>query len=325
MGKVQIFQLAPETKSLMHSYVIKTRNDKIVVIDGGIDGDGLMKEPYIAAAIRAILGLSDDDYFEVEAWFLTHQHRDHFNELRKLLDSYNNASKFQINNIYFDFPEPYVQWGNPEINPNDYQYDYVELLKKAVDHYYAERGEAKTYASVNGAVINAENIAKGLTIDVDGVCFDILQTWSKEDKVVNSNSVIIRMRSDGHSVLFLGDAYVDSGERLLKTYGAEAVKSEYVQLGHHGQAGPDQAFYDAIDAKNSIRLWPTPDWVWVRVVDWLQTNKTRTWLGLPDDAKDFVQTDRDYIHGLHKIAIDDPTKAASWTTDVLNEQKVGEW
>lgn len=325
MGKVQIFQLSPETKSLMHSYVIKTKNDKIIVIDGGIDGDGLEAAPYLPAAIRAIKGLSQDDPFEVEAWFLTHQHRDHFNELRKMLDAYNEDSNYIIKNIYVDFPEPVTEWGDPVKNATDLHLEFLGYLKNAINHYYEVTESDLTYDKINGAVVNAENIKNGLTIEIDGVSFDILQTWSKHDNVVNSNSMIIKLRYNEHSVLFLGDCYVDSAHRLLDTYGREALKSEYIQLAHHGQSGPDKAFYDAVDAKNSIRLWPTPDWVWTRVVDWLRTHETRMWLGLPEDAKDFVQTDRDFVQGLHKVNVSDPTLVSSWTSEVLKEQMVGEW
>ena len=37
---VVLYQLVPEKNSLMQSYVIKTANGKLIVIDGGIDGEG---------------------------------------------------------------------------------------------------------------------------------------------------------------------------------------------------------------------------------------------------------------------------------------------
>ncbi len=66
---VELYQLAPEDQSLLMSYVIRTPMDKIIVIDGGIAGYGKEAPPYMPAAIRAILGLGQNDYFEVEAWF----------------------------------------------------------------------------------------------------------------------------------------------------------------------------------------------------------------------------------------------------------------
>ena len=44
---VVLYQLVPEKNSLMQSYVIKTAHGKLIVIDGGIDGEGLNRDPYM--------------------------------------------------------------------------------------------------------------------------------------------------------------------------------------------------------------------------------------------------------------------------------------
>ena len=109
-GGVELYQLAPEPDSLMMSYVIVTPNRKVIVIDGGIDGRGMNEPPYLPSAIRAILGLEEGEYFEVEAWFLSHGHWDHFYELAKMLATYKESSNNRINNFYFDFPDYGVVW-----------------------------------------------------------------------------------------------------------------------------------------------------------------------------------------------------------------------
>ena len=55
---VVLYQLVPEKNSLMQSYVIKTQNGKLIVIDGGIDGEGRDRDPYMPAALRAIMGVN---------------------------------------------------------------------------------------------------------------------------------------------------------------------------------------------------------------------------------------------------------------------------
>ena len=66
----------------------------------------------------------------------------------------------------------------------------------------------------------------------------------------------------------------------------EEIRSDYIQMGHHGQGGPDKDFYDAVDAKNAVRLWPTPEWVWNNAQSYA-IGQTRSWLDLPYEAKDF--------------------------------------
>lgn len=349
-GKVAFYQLAPEEKSLMMSYVIKTPNGKIVVIDGGIDGHGLDKAPYLPAAIRAILGLQDGEYFEVEAWFLSHHHKDHFNELAKMLTAYKESDNYKINNFYFSFPEFGTEWKS-SAGDKDHDMEKGLVLRNAFDHYYGivkfegvkgadippateaeiENTEHYYYKAINGAVINDENIEKGLSIDVDGVSFRILQKWAKGNQVVNSTSTVIRMVYKDHSVLFLGDSYNDNAAKLLRNVGAENLKSEYVQMSHHGQGGPTKKFYTSIEAQDSIRLWPTPKWVWdVDKKGPYRTYETRAWMGLPEDFREFAEqgldkTGKDIVTGLYTAFPAEPSSAASWTAEVLDVQRVAVW
>lgn len=342
----ELYQLIPETSSLMMSYVIVTPNRKVVVFDGGIDGTGVEAKTYLHAAIRAIFGLGEGDYFEVEAWFLTHVHRDHYYELAKMLNEYTSESNYKINNIYFDFPEIGVEWDSAA-GEGDYDIPRLDKLKQGMDNYYAVNGftgirgadipedkwakpegaENYYYGLLNGAVINAESVENGLTIDVDGVKFDILMTWWKEARYVNSTSIITRMTFGEHSVLFLADCASDEGKRLLEKYDPEQLKSEYVQMGHHGQGGPDKDFYDAIDAANSKRLWPTPAWVWSDAKTY-RIGETRSWVGLPFEANEYKKegynkTGNDFVAGLcTKCPSSGANKVSKWSSKVLDAQRI---
>lgn len=274
---VVLYQLAPEKNSLMQSYVIKTANDKLIVIDGGIDGEGLQRAPYMPAAIRAILGIGSDDYFEVEAWFLSHAHKDHIYELSKMLRDYSAESNYKINNIYFDFPE-FETEEYPAKN-GDME---ISQIKENINKYGADIGaevkEGSTYYDdINGAVINAESVANGLSMEIDGVKIDVLQTWSPADGTSNMNdtSIVLRAWIGEQSVLFLNDLGVNGGRRLLKTYG-EDLKSDIVQMAHHGQAGVTKEVYAAIDA--DVHLWPTPIWVWNNSAKNYQIDEVKEWL-----------------------------------------------
>ncbi len=274
---VALYQLAPEANSLMQSYVIKTQNGKLIVIDGGIDGEGLERDPYMPAALRAIMGLDEDEYFEVEAWFLSHAHKDHMYELSKMLRDYSEDSNYKINNIYFDFPE----FGSAEYPGQNGDME-ISRIKENINKYGevigAQVKEGSTYYDdLNGAVINAEAVAKGLSFEIDGVKVDVLQTWDPVDGTsnVNDTSLVIRMWIGEQSVLFLNDLGSIGGRRLLATYG-DGLKSDIVQMAHHGQAGVTKDVYDAIDA--DVHLWPTPIWVWENAGKTYQIDEVREWL-----------------------------------------------
>lgn len=322
---VQIYQLAPDPDSLIESYVIKTANNKIIVIDGGTDGTGKENEPYLPSAIRAILGLKQNEYFEIEGWFVSHAHSDHFYELAKMLKSYNKKSNYKINNFYFNFPDIGVEWNS--VSETDAELDCMQVLHDGFDNYFRVNGliddsvtdRKAAYKSVNGKVINDEAVDKGLTVEIDGVCIDVLLNWDKSDLIINSTSVVFRLRYKEHSILFLGDSYTDTEKRLLEKYSPDELKSEYVQMAHHGQNGTSREFYDAIDIESSIRLWPSPQWLWNADENTpYQINQVKQWVGVSTDT---VGT-KDIVAGIYDYYPKKPTKTKCWNKAVLDAQWV---
>ncbi len=281
-GTVEVYQLAPNNHWLMMSYVIRTENGKLIVIDGGADSlssatpSAFTGDLYLTSALRAIAGVKDGEYFEVEAWFLSHAHKDHFNQLARQLEEYSigTDSNYKINNFYFDFPE----FGTSEYTLTNSDQDYLDYFKTHLNAYATKNNitvpsGTTYYDMLNGAVINAAAINAGLTIEIDGVKFDVLQTWDAADITytgdannVNNTSVVYQMWVDDTSFLFLGDASEAAVSRLVAKYTTEELTSDYVQMAHHGQDACTVEQYQAMgvtsDNKDQIYLWPTANWIW---------------------------------------------------------------
>jgi beta-lactamase superfamily II metal-dependent hydrolase len=303
--KVEIYQFAPLSGMLMEGYLIKTPNDKIVVIDGG-SGETYLEKAFMPSAIRAILGLKENEYFEIEAWFLSHAHSDHYGEMIMMFREYNERSNYKVNNIYFDFPD----MASSKFDPSDYSLEGLEILQAGMDNYAKVNGIACVpgyYHCLNGKVVNADAVANGLTITIDGVDFEILQTQSPEDDQVNGNSMVIRVvpsYENAKTCMFLNDTSVWSGAKLLKTYGAK-LKSDVVQMAHHGQAGADKDVYEAIGAK--LRLWPVPFWVWENETDY-KIGQVRSWFGIDEN----VGRETDLVSCKYGKYPEDYTSIDSW-------------
>ena len=314
---VVLYQLVPEKNSLMQSYVIKTANGKLIVIDGGIDGEGKDRAPYMPSAIRAILGLKDGEYFEVEAWFLSHAHKDHMYELSKMMRDYTADSNYKINNIYFDFPE----FGSAEYPGQNADVE-ISQIKENMNKYGEVIGatvkEGSTYYDdLNGAVINKDAVAKGLSFEIDGVKIDVLQTWDPADGTsnVNDTSLVLRFHIGEQTVLFLNDLGNIGGRRLLTTYG-DQLKSDIVQMAHHGQAGVNRDVYDAIDA--DVHLWPTPIWVWNNANHIYQIDDVREWLY----GETFLtSSEYDIVSCLYKKYPSGSTQVRAWSR-VIDYMKI---
>ncbi len=310
---VKLYQLAPEKNSLLQSYVIKTENDKLIVIDGGVDGEGKDRPAYMPAALRAIAGVGEGDYFEVEAWFLSHAHKDHMYELSKMLSEYSADSNYKINNIYLDFPT----FGSDEY-PADNADMEISQIRENLNKYGEVIGAgANYYDQINGAFINADAVSKGLSLEIDGVRIDVLQTWDKADGTSNLNdtSIVLHMTIGEQKVLFLNDLGAIGGRRLLATYG-DALKSDIVQMAHHGQGGVNKDVYNAIDAQ--VHLWPTPIWVWKNESGIYQIDEVRTWLY----GKNFLESDEyDIVAGLYQNYPKKINRVSAWA-DVLDGMKI---
>ncbi len=260
--EVRLYSLMPGADALMNSFVIRTAHGKFIVIDGGGDsGAHLDGKAYMPAALRAIAGVGQDGYVEVEAWLLSHAHKDHFYELSKTLDEYAYDENFVVKQFIFDFPD-YESAEYPSANSDS---PWLEKLMAAMTKYAEARGievsEGSTYYDdLNGAFANATSIAEGCELEIDGVRIEFMQTWDKSDGTnINENTLVMRAWVEGQSILFLGDTYINKGNQLAQTYELD-IKSDIVQMSHHGQNGVSKLVYDKIDA--AVRIWPTPSWVW---------------------------------------------------------------
>jgi beta-lactamase superfamily II metal-dependent hydrolase len=215
----------------MMGYVFKTSDEKIIVIDGGTNGD----TDNLYNTIKEMSGL---EIPHVDAWILTHPHSDHINAFMTIIEEKWDA--IEIDKIYYNFPtEEFVaQYENSSLktiqrfNSLKLKFEDKLVVSEVGDKYTI--GEAK--------------------IDVLFV-FDDTITFNP----INNSSMIFRLTAGGKKMMFLGDAYVQAGQILLDKYKVR-LDSDYCQMAHHGQAGVNSDVYKIISP--SVCFWDAPDWLW---------------------------------------------------------------
>jgi hypothetical protein len=270
-GKTILYQVVPEKLSLMMCYVIKTKNNKLIVIDGGIDGHGLEAPAYLLEELQEISG---EEHPVIDAWFITHAHYDHYYEFVKMVEQKND--KFTVNNVYFNFPsDEFIAKYEPNGEP------YMDRFRAAYNTLFGEN-----------AYQEYEGVQVGDIIEVDNVKFEILQV--PDEKItanpINNSSLIFRMEVEGQTVLFTGDAGAEAGSKLIREY-KDTIQSDMVQMSHHGQAGLQKAHYVKINPK--VCLWPIPEWVWANTNKQFRTDETKKWMF------EDLQVKHHYISGLY--------------------------
>ena len=223
------WQLPSQSTSQMMSYVIQTSQGKLIIIDGGTTADGA----FLKSFINNLGG-------EVSAWFLTHAHYDHVEAFIWNLQDEDN-DRIKIKNIYANFPT--VLW--------------IEKYEKNYTFTIKEFNAAMTESKRKQTVVNA-----GDEINIDEIKIEVLyiNTNTFKKNAINNSSMLIKFSDSTKSVLFTGDLGKQAGNDIVKKVNHKKLKSEYVQVAHHGQAGIGKNLYELIGA--SYYLWPTPLWLW---------------------------------------------------------------
>lgn len=267
-----------ETSEFMMSFVIVTKKNNVIIVDGGRREDMPLLKKYVAGR-------------HVSAWFLTHAHSDHIDgfvhEMAK-----NGGADFDIEAVYYNFP------------------DYDELIGvTAVPDLECFREELNEMIPAFNAVENkfagkARVVKKGDTIIVDEVTIDILYSYTGGlyANLMNDSSLVFKLSGEKKSVMFLGDLGPDGGDRLFRE-SKNDLKADYCQMAHHGHMNVSMEVYAEIMPEACF--WCAPKWLYeeAEIPDYLSdgealkkagrirmygTALTRKWMELLGVKKHYV-------------------------------------
>lgn len=261
---VELTQLSDHSTRQMMGYILKTKNNKIIVIDGGTtdDTENLIKQ-------------INKHGSKVDAWFLTHLHDDHLGAFSNIA----NDEQIQIEKIYCSFNE-YSWYEENELARAEFSKQILEILKQ------------------DNIKDKVEEVSLNQDINIDDVKIEILGIKNPEitENAGNEQSMVVKFDTGKTTFLVLGDTGIKSSEKLLKTQ-KEKLKSDIVQMAHHGQNGATKELYEQINP--TICMWPTPEWLWNNDSGegkgsgpW-KTLETRQWMEELKVKKNYVEKDGD--------------------------------
>lgn len=222
---MKIYQLTNTTAYQMMGYVIQTNNGKVIVIDGGNKNQS--EELY-----KTLLKTGTT----VDLWILTHIHNDHF---ESIIEIFNNHDDVKVKEFWR--------------NRNDESLEFMDdRTLTQVERWYnfEENSNICFYSPKVNDIYRIDDIE----IEILGVANPEIKT-----NISNNQSMVFKIREKDFSIIFLGDLGVEGGEKLLVNQGTK-LKSDAVQMSHHGQQGVSKNVYEAIGAKYAF--WPTPKWLW---------------------------------------------------------------
>ena len=196
-----MWQIPSHVNTIGNSYVFRTDKGKVIVMDGGTKDETLFLKGFIAA-----LGN------EVEAWIVSHPHDDHVGALTAILE---NPQGMKIHKIY-------------------HSRFSTDLLNAEAD---AAKSTMEFYNALDTSHIKVINLTKpGLTVKIDGLNFKILSVTNEELRInpYNNSSMIVRVWDKRKSIVFLGDAGVECGNKVLNSPYRKDLDCDYLQVAHHG-------------------------------------------------------------------------------------------
>lgn len=220
-----LIQLSPQSGRQMMGYLLKTDTGKLIVIDGGTieDTNQLIEQ------IKENGGI-------VDCWFLTHAHDDHVGAFTEIM----KKNEIEVKTIYAS-TNPFDWYQKNEPERADFTKTFLDTLEKQND-------------KVVEPTVNQ-------VIQIDDVKAEVLGIKNPEitENAGNEQSMVIKFTIGKRSLLILGDTGVKSSEKLLNTQ-RQKLKSDFVQMAHHGQAGATKELYQEV--KPDTCLWPAPEWLW---------------------------------------------------------------
>ncbi len=226
-----IYMLCSVTPRQMNSFIITTDEGGVIVVDGGFAEDA----EKLLGTLRTVTGEKKP---HIDGWFLTHAHDDHISAFVRLVTEF--YGQFSFDRVYYNFPS----------------YQFFEHYENSEAHTTAEFYAALPRFADRICIVSTDDV-----YEIKGAKFEFLYTYDTviTFNAVNNSSSVFKMTLGGKTVLFLGDLGVEAGKKLLSTRGG-ALKSDFVQMAHHGQNGVDFDVYRAIAP--SACLWCTPKWLW---------------------------------------------------------------
>lgn len=218
------------------SYVTQLPDGSFIVMDGGNYKCGDVQRLYEFMANHS----KDGNKPVIAAWMFTHPHRDHISIAAEFIREH--VAHVDIKAFAYQFQDP--DWMNTSLESEE-EKQGVSRLENAIAECYPE---AVIYTLHTGQIY----YFKGLEIEILCTGDDI---YPAVPLTYNDVSAAWRMTFDnGKTVMILGDCMQRECRQLAHTYG-DYLKSDILQVTHHGLIGGDKGLYQLIDPE--ICFWPT--------------------------------------------------------------------
>ena len=218
------------------SYVARLADGRFVLVDGGEynEEDCLQLYKFLKEnSPRAIP--------TVALWIFTHSHSDHIGLATRFIVDYKDKVSVQAFGYQF-----------PDSDKISVSMESVEGMKKDIN--ILERNIQSSYPKATIYTLHTGQSYYFSEAEIE-ILWTMDDTYPATYSSFNDLSVALRFKfTGGKSVLLLGDCMHEACRRIAHTYG-DYLKSDILQVTHHGLIGGDKELYELIDPE--ICFWAT--------------------------------------------------------------------
>ena len=228
------------TKDCGMSYVVRLCDGTFLIVDGGWDNTSIASD--LMATLQQYNVLEGDP---VVSWIFTHGHYDHTGAFVKFTDTYHDD--IDLRSVMYTFPNQAQTMIHGGSTVNRVQNNFRNMIAEYRDN------------------TTIYKLRTGQELQFPGCEIEMLFTFEdytqpKQLTYFNDSSIVFRLTlskngEDAQTLMMLGDCSESTAPILVARYGSY-LKSDAVQVAHHGYAGGTDALYNAIEA--AVVFWPAP-------------------------------------------------------------------
>lgn len=225
------------------AFVITLEDGSFIIIDGGYGdyvSNGEKKSSNDAKKLYEYL-CNQNKYakgkIKVATWIITHPHEDHYGAFVKFSELYSKDVSVE----YFIYNH-----GDPSTYSKQYPADpfLADKMPQIIASHYKDAKIIKPHI--------------GQTLDFCGTKITVLHTHeaciTNFEPAPNDTSLVFKITANKESVLFVADCDEAVSSLLVKTFG-NYLKSDVMQINHHGYSGMTKALFDTVNPEKTI--WTT--------------------------------------------------------------------
>ena len=225
------------------SLIYRMDDGSFIIVDGGYADKRSVEAKKLLEILKE---QSPHEKPVIAAWLFSHPHGDHIGTFNDFARLYHD--QVEIEQIICNFPseEELLLSDKQVVVPSHYKViglGYNEInsgyyFKEAMETYYTDVPVVKPHTGNVFYIRNAK-------IEVLYTHEDLYPN-SVVTHATNSCSVIYKVHIGDQSMLLLGDATEIAGDTLLRQFG-DYVKSDIMQIAHHGFGGGTVRLYERVD------------------------------------------------------------------------------